>query len=134
MMLRPPIERRRLLGRAAGSLATLLVGGCDKLSRTAWFNRMLDSGETMNRNVQAAITPRGARAREYTEADLSPHFKSNGTQDPDDVEYQALASNGFAEWRLELGGLVDHPMSLSLAELRSLPAVTQITRHDCVEG
>jgi len=128
------IDRRRMLGRTAGFAGTLLLGGCDKLSRSAWFTRMLDSAESANRHVQAAITPRGTHAREYTEADLSPHFKSNGTHDPSDPDYRALARNRFADWRLELGGLVDRPMRLSLAELQALPAVTQITRHDCVEG
>lgn len=128
------IDRRRLLGRALGGVGTLMLGGCDKLSSSSWFSRMLDSAEVANRHVQAAITPRGTRAREYTEADLSSHFKSNGTDNPSDPNYQALARNSFADWRLELGGLVDRPMSLSLAELRGLPSVTQITRHDCVEG
>lgn len=130
----PRIDRRRLLGRAAGGVGTLMVGGCDKLSRSAWFTRVLNSAEAANRHVQAAITPGGMRAREYTEADVSPDFKSNGTHDPSDSDYQALARNGFADWRLELGGLVDRPMRLSLAELQALPSVTQITRHDCVEG
>ncbi len=31
-------------------------------------------------------------------------------------------------------GLVERPQSLSLAALRAMPARTQITRHDCVEG
>jgi DMSO/TMAO reductase YedYZ molybdopterin-dependent catalytic subunit len=128
------IERRRFLGRAVGGAGTLLLGGCDKLSRSAWFTRMLDSAEGLNQRIQAAITPAGAKGREYTEQDLSRHFKSNGTSDPADAEYQALARNRFADYRLELGGLVDHPMHLSLAALRALPAVTQITRHDCVEG
>ncbi|MGH7057835.1 MAG: molybdopterin-dependent oxidoreductase, partial [Acetobacteraceae bacterium] len=57
-----------------------------------------------------------------------------GTSDPQDATYQALAQNGFADWRLEIGGLVEHPMRLSLADLRALPSRTQITRHDCVEG
>jgi DMSO/TMAO reductase YedYZ molybdopterin-dependent catalytic subunit len=51
-----------------------------------------------------------------------------------DADYQALAAGGFKDWRLVVDGLVDHPQSLSLAEVRALPARTQITRHDCVEG
>jgi DMSO/TMAO reductase YedYZ molybdopterin-dependent catalytic subunit len=31
-------------------------------------------------------------------------------------------------------GLVDHPLSLTMDQVRALPARTQITRHDCVEG
>ena len=49
-------------------------------------------------------------------------------------QYQALAMGGFAAYRLEVGGLVERPASLSLADLRALPSRTQITRHDCVEG
>ena len=45
-----------------------------------------------------------------------------------------MAAGGFADWRLEVGGLVERPERLSLSELRSMPARTQITRHDCVEG
>ena len=33
-----------------------------------------------------------------------------------------------------VGGLVEGPTELSLADLRAFPARTQITRHDCVEG
>jgi DMSO/TMAO reductase YedYZ molybdopterin-dependent catalytic subunit len=45
-----------------------------------------------------------------------------------------LAANGFADWKLEVGGLVQRPASFSLADLRRMPSRTQITRHDCVEG
>lgn len=128
------LKRRRLLVSAAGGLATLAVGGWDGLSSRPWFTRMLDSAEAVDRRVQAFLTPPGAHVRLYTEADISQHFRSNGTHYPSNPEYQALASNDFADWRLELGGLVDHPMSLSLKDIRAMPSITQITRHDCVEG
>jgi DMSO/TMAO reductase YedYZ molybdopterin-dependent catalytic subunit len=54
--------------------------------------------------------------------------------DPDDADYVAARDDHFAHWKLEVGGLVERPAQLSLAELRLLPARTQITRHDCVEG
>ena len=73
-------------------------------------------------------------AKEYTEADLSPVFPANGTSLPENPEYRAMAADGFVGWKLEIGGLVQHPTALSLAELRALPVRTQITRHDCVEG
>lgn len=95
---------------------------------------MLDSAESLTRRVQEVVAPPSAVSSQYTEADLSQHFRSNGTQEPADAEYQQLARNGFKDWRLELGGLVDRPMHLSLTELRTMPVVTQITRHDCVEG
>jgi DMSO/TMAO reductase YedYZ molybdopterin-dependent catalytic subunit len=45
-----------------------------------------------------------------------------------------VRDGGFADYRLEVGGLVARPLELSLAQLRALPSRTQITRHDCVEG
>ena len=36
--------------------------------------------------------------------------------------------------RLVVDGLVEQPLSLSLADVRALPSRSQITRHDCVEG
>lgn len=65
---------------------------------------------------------------------ISQNFRSNGTHHPSNPEYQALASKDFVDWRLEIGGLVDRPMGLSLKDIRAMPSVTQITRHDCVEG
>jgi DMSO/TMAO reductase YedYZ molybdopterin-dependent catalytic subunit len=46
----------------------------------------------------------------------------------------AHRDKGFADWRLVVDGLVERPLSLSLDDLKKLPARTQITRHDCVEG
>ena len=73
--------------------------------------------------------------KEFPEADISPDFKANGSTDPDDPAYQALAANGFADWRLKVGGLVERPASNSRSPT-SAPCrrARQITRHDCVEG
>ena len=45
-----------------------------------------------------------------------------------------IRGSAFADWRLNISGLVGRPLSLSLAQLHSLPHREQITRHDCVEG
>jgi DMSO/TMAO reductase YedYZ molybdopterin-dependent catalytic subunit len=65
---------------------------------------------------------------------MSPRFRTNGNTRPRSEAYQRHAEAGFADWRLEVDGLVATPAALSLAELRAMPARTQITRHDCVEG
>lgn len=39
-----------------------------------------------------------------------------------------------ATWRLEIGGLVEKPLSLSYADLRALPRATQISTFHCVTG
>jgi sulfoxide reductase catalytic subunit YedY len=45
-----------------------------------------------------------------------------------------LARAGFSGWRLRIGGLVKVPLELSLADLRAMPAQTQITKHHCIQG
>jgi len=126
--------RRRFLAGALGAAGTLFVSGCERLSRSEWFPKALAAGEAASSAVAHAVTSRKSMAQEFTEADRSPTFRSNGTAEPDDDHYRELAANGFVDYRLEVGGLVAQPASLSLAELRALPSRTQITRHDCVEG
>jgi DMSO/TMAO reductase YedYZ molybdopterin-dependent catalytic subunit len=127
-------ERRRFIRRSLGAMAALLLSGCDRLNETQWFPRLLTAGEGLSRAAHKALIPRKAMAQEFTEADLSPRFRSNGTADPDSAMYQALARSNFSEWMLAVDGLVAKPMRFSLAQLRALPSRTQITRHDCVEG
>lgn len=127
-------ERRVFLLRAIASGSVLLLAGCERLSRSEWFPRVLDSAEKLTQATQHLIAPRGAMAQEFTAADLSPQFRSNGTSNPENPQYQALAANHFADYRLQVGGLVARPAAFSLTDLHSLPSRTQITRHDCVEG
>jgi DMSO/TMAO reductase YedYZ molybdopterin-dependent catalytic subunit len=121
--------RRSFLARALGSAALLPLAGCDQLSKSDWFVSILDRAETLTRTVQRAITGKNALAPEYSEADLSKTFRANGTTDPENTAYQAFAKAGFRDWRLEIGGLVERPGKLALAEQRALPSRTQITRH-----
>jgi DMSO/TMAO reductase YedYZ molybdopterin-dependent catalytic subunit len=128
------LDRRGFLGRGLAVASTALLGGCDDLSNQPWMTRVLDSAETLTRLSQRALLSPAALAREYTEADLSKTFKANGSINPGDPAYRAHAANGFADWKLEINGLVEQPLALSLTELRAMPSRTQITRHDCVEG
>lgn len=127
-------RRRRFFRQALGGMTMTLLAGCDRLNDTGWFRALLGAGEGMSRGVQRTFLSRTALAQEFTEADLSPHFRSNGTSNPANPAYQAWARNGFRDWSLQVDGLVKTPLRLSLAQLRGLPSRTQITRHDCVEG
>jgi hypothetical protein len=93
----------------------LLLTGCDAASRSAWVPKVLESGEHLSRTVQRAITSRRSMAQEFSEADLSPYFRSNGTDNPSDPEYQALARDGFVGWRLRVEGLVERPVQQNSA-------------------
>ncbi|WP_267388438.1 molybdopterin-dependent oxidoreductase [Sphingomonas sp. GC_Shp_3] len=127
------LTRRTLIaGSAAG--AGLLLSGCDKVAQVPAFRKILFSGEIMNRGLQRALSNRAALAPEFTTAEMSPRFRVNGTHNPGTPDYTAMVAENFAHWRLKVGGLVARPLNLSLAQVRSLPTRTQITRHDCVEG
>jgi DMSO/TMAO reductase YedYZ molybdopterin-dependent catalytic subunit len=129
------LDRRRFLKRAAASGAALALAGCDKLSNLPWWrDDVLGTATKVTRSVQQAALPAGQLARTYAKSDISKEFRANGTTDPQNPAYKRLAADGFADYRLAIGGLVEHPQSFSLAALRAMPAQTQITRHDCVEG
>jgi DMSO/TMAO reductase YedYZ molybdopterin-dependent catalytic subunit len=127
-------SRRRALLRVLSGTGALLLAGCDRLSSTDWFPRVLEAGERISKGVHHLITSRKAMAQEFSEADLSPQFRSNGTALPDNPQYQALALGGFVDWRLTVDGLVEKPQQFTLAQLKAMKSRTQITRHDCVEG
>lgn len=73
------------------------------------------------------------RPGQYSEKDISPYFWHNG-QYPDSDEYKELFDGGFADYRLLIGGLVERPVELSLADLRALRHHEQITQHFCIQG
>ena len=127
-------SRRGFLRLSLGALSAAVVAGCDKIGATPWFSKVLETGESLTRATQRLIVGRDALAQEFTEADIRGPFRSNGTARPKSAAYDALAANGFVDWRLQVDGLVAQPGQYSLAELKAMPSRTQITRHDCVEG
>ncbi|MBW8815331.1 MAG: molybdopterin-binding protein [Caulobacterales bacterium] len=129
-----PLDRRAWLRGALATTVSVLAAACDRVAGSPRVNSTLEGAETLTRSSHGLIVGRAALAREYPASAISPDFRANGTTNPDSEAYQALASGQFRDWRLEIGGLVDTPLSLSLADLQAAPARSQITRHDCVEG
>jgi DMSO/TMAO reductase YedYZ molybdopterin-dependent catalytic subunit len=127
-------DRRNFVVRFLVGLSAIALAGCDAITNSQWGSKVLRAGEGANRGAQRALTGKAALAQEFSEADLSPDFRSNGTSDPDDLTYQNFARNQFRDWMLKIDGMVRTPTQLSLAQLRMMKARTQITRHDCVEG
>jgi DMSO/TMAO reductase YedYZ molybdopterin-dependent catalytic subunit len=127
------LPRRRFLAGAAAS-AGLLLAGCDRLVQDDNVQRVLRMAEALTMGTQRAILSDKTLAREFSEAEMSPVFRSNGTSMPDGDTYARLLQNKFADWKLVIGGRIKQPLNLSLADLKRLPSRTQITRHDCVEG
>ena len=128
-------HRRGWLRAAGASLGAVWLAACDKLTNDPRFNAgVLQKAEGLTRKAQRLVTDRKALAKEFTPADISRDFKANGTMRPQDEDYVALQANNFADYKLVIDGLVEHPLELTLAQVRAQPSRTQITRHDCVEG
>ncbi len=127
------ISRRSLITSAAlGS--GLMLSGCDKLAENPQFAGLLNQGEKLTFRVQRGLSERAALAPEYSAAQMSPHFRTNGNTLPASDDYAGHVTENFQYWKLVVDGLVGTPLALSLAELMSMPKRTQITQHNCVEG
>lgn len=124
------MKRRNVLA----GLGASLVAGCSKVGDSQPMQKLFGLAQDWHRGAQRTLAGRQGLAREFSPADISPVFRSNGTSDPGDPAYAAHAAANFASWKLTVGGLVEQPLELSLDQLRVLPQRTQITRHDCVEG
>jgi DMSO/TMAO reductase YedYZ molybdopterin-dependent catalytic subunit len=80
--------------------------------------------------------------QDYEASEISSHFRINGyppiSAYPQaqgvDHEYEDLLADGFAAYRLQVSGLVENPLSLSLADLHVLPRQEQTTLHNCIQG
>ena len=102
------VSRRRFLARSIALLGGVFLAGCDRLSHSQWFTRMLAVAESLNRAARNATNSPLAMAQEFTEADLSPSFRSNGTSSPSSSEYHKLAAGQFADYQPP-GLIVLHP-------------------------
>ncbi len=127
------ITRRGLVGGVAAG-AGLLLSGCDKLGDNPGFRNLLKSAEHGNYALQRVLQDRTAMAEEFAPSQRSPVFRSNGTSMPSGPDYARHLASHFADWRLIIDGAVSSPQALSMDQIKAMPARTQITRHDCVEG
>lgn len=128
------IPRRRFLTGAVLGTGGVLLSGCDMLNESEGFRSILRSGEALNKTAQRLLLDRSALAREFSESDISPIFRANGSLTAATPEYAAHIAEGFANWQLKVDGMVARPLSLRLEQLMAMPSREQITRHDCVEG
>ena len=128
------MERRQFLKGTLGAASLVALAGCDNLTQSKWFPSILHKAEKLTDRVQRAVTPANAQGKEYSESDVSRVFPVNAISDTGTADYAAHVEQNFAEWNLEIVGLVQTPMRWSLAGIKELPSRTQITRHDCVEG
>ena len=71
--------------------------------------------------------------QKYTADKISPYFWPNGKMPVRD-DWKRMAENGFKDFRLKVGGLVENPVELSLADIERLGETEHITMHHCIQG
>ena len=125
--------RRRFIGGLGALGATTLLSGC-QWTHSQGVQNFLSRTQYFTEAATELIGSSHDLAREYSQSDISPDFRKDGTVNPQNPAYQKLAANQFDDYKLPVTGLVENPASYSLAQIRAMPARTQITRHDCVEG
>jgi DMSO/TMAO reductase YedYZ molybdopterin-dependent catalytic subunit len=124
------IDRRRFLLAASGAAGAAFLAACDSTGpRRA--QKLLDLAMAKNESLERALfshtsmdaAPRGALAagQRFPSYYISKH-----------VPVWDEAAMGA--WKLEIGGMVNKPLQLSLADLASLPRVGYRLNHYCVEG
>lgn len=134
-MKRPPrISRRKAIATGLASMGALLLPGCSRPTPPNYGN-ILRMGDNFTYLAQRALLPGQSLAREYNFRDISS-MPATGTTNPATFseEYDRHLRTSFADWRLEIEGLVSMPGSYSVNDLQKFSARTQITKHICEEG
>jgi DMSO/TMAO reductase YedYZ molybdopterin-dependent catalytic subunit len=132
------ISRRKLIttGLAAAAGASGLAVAAKLADRYGLIppdhGHLYGTGETLTYAAHRLLT-RHSMAREFSRSQISKAPFANATSPPAE-DYKRLQAGGFADWRLAIDGMVAHPASFSLAELKSYPSRSQITHLACEEG
>jgi DMSO/TMAO reductase YedYZ molybdopterin-dependent catalytic subunit len=131
----PALSRRRFL-TGASAFSSLLLAGCQSETFVPPNVRksFVGIGDVLNMSTHRLLLARQPLAREYEWRDISKDFPIPGTSNPENETYQRLRHGNFADWRLPVTGLVNRPVSLSLEDLKRIPARSQITCHLCEMG
>jgi len=121
------------LGMFLAGIAVIAVVWVSATPLTIRYPRLIQHAGRFITGWLGGIFERARPLAGFTREDISPHFWINGTE-PDSKEYRTLQENGFRDFRLKIGGLVENPAEISLAELKALPRHVQITQHYCIQG
>jgi DMSO/TMAO reductase YedYZ molybdopterin-dependent catalytic subunit len=133
------ISRRALLIGGGATASGLIAANWKTLADSENYGTILRAGDDFNMAAQRLVLHNRPLAREYRRDQISKFHPSNGGIgavwiDAKNPEYDALLARNFVDWRLNIKGLVERPLSFSLEQLRSLPARSQITMHSCDFG
>jgi DMSO/TMAO reductase YedYZ molybdopterin-dependent catalytic subunit len=133
------ISRRRLI--TTGLSAAAGASGLAVAARLAAqyglippdHDGLYGAGETITYAAHRLLTWHQPLAREFDRAHISKVAPVNGGP-PQSDDYQRLQRRNFADWRLQVDGLVERPSSFSLADLQRMTRRSHITHQACEEG
>jgi DMSO/TMAO reductase YedYZ molybdopterin-dependent catalytic subunit len=124
------MNRRDFLGASAGSIVAATLTACGS-SGPDGATSLLRYAERKNEQLERWLFRTGSRNRVARGARLSGRaFPRYFVSDRMPVWNEA--ERGL--WRLEVGGSVKNPLTLTLDDLLRLPSVSQRVDHFCVEG
>jgi DMSO/TMAO reductase YedYZ molybdopterin-dependent catalytic subunit len=124
------MDRRDFLRFGGASLSAMLFGACDSQG-PAGAQKLLDYAEKKNEGVERALFRHTSMDR------AKPNVVAAGNQFPSyfvSDTVPVLDAAALAAWRLEIGGMVENPLSLTLSDLMRIDRRTQRVNHYCVEG
>lgn len=99
-----------------------------------WHKRQVQDGlGAIVDPIRQALLHRITSRQDYKPSDVTGYFWVNG-RPPVSDEFKRLQENNFADWKLEISGLMINPVHLSLEDLHKLPKQIQITLHNCIQG
>jgi DMSO/TMAO reductase YedYZ molybdopterin-dependent catalytic subunit len=132
------ISRRKLI--TTGVAATAGIAGLAAASRIARRYGLIPPdgggvygpGETITYAAQRLLT-RHSLAREFPRSMISEKPFGNEVARPSD-DFKRHQATGFSDWKLSVDGMVAHPTSFSMSDLKALPVHSQITEVACEEG
>jgi DMSO/TMAO reductase YedYZ molybdopterin-dependent catalytic subunit len=132
------ISRRNLIttGIVAAAGGTGLAAGASLARRYGLIppdgGGIYGPGETLTYAAQRVLT-RHSMAREFPREAISKTPFANEVAPLGDA-FARLEQARFADWKLTVDGMVAHPASFSLADLKKFPQRSQITHLACEEG
>lgn len=83
--------------------------------------------------VRRLLLHRLTSRQDYPDRDITPVHRVNGYP-PRDEHYKIMAAHHFADWKLEVGGLVANPVTLTIADLRAMRGQGHGILHNCIQG
>src|SRR5437868_11238240 len=124
------IDRRDFLSLSASALYAAILAGCNSRGPKA-AERLLKYAERKNERVERALFRHTSMDKVESGAHAAgkalPSYYVSKTVPVWDESVRG-------KWKLEVGGMVARPITLSLEDLMRLPRVAKRVNHYCVEG